>query len=312
MNQDVFSALLALAEEPPMMDKTLSYLTEQLGPSVEPGENVLICAPGPEPGKLSALMGQAVLRCGGIPVFWGEDRRWKSLLRLAFTTRATTIIGSPLVILGLSKLKKANNTPLYIHHAVTAGYPCFDWMMEGIEKGLDCKGRACFSMRDSAIVAGFSCSCSRGIHLRSDEYALEVRDEQGDLLPAGEDGRWILSPRGCPELSHRPGGFGRLDLSPCPCGDPSPRIVDLRPVEVEDRELADLSQYLLSWTSILDFTVCRGPYGLEIEMIIFPGEKLPKLPTCARQVIRPWDPETDEPIPFIPGRKNTAYFADSH
>ena len=63
-------------------------------------------------------------------------------------------------------------------------------------------------------------------------------------------------------------------------------------------DVLNLYQELHSWTSILDCKVNKGSYGLELELVVFPGEKLPKLPTCAKLVIRPWDPDTDIPLDY--------------
>lgn len=304
--------LLTMVGEKSMREKTISYLTDHLKPYIEPGEAVLICPPDNVHWNLISLMERSVILCGGRPVLWGEDRRWKTLLRLAFTSRAATIIGTPLVILGLSKLKTANATPLFIRNVVTTGYPCFDWMRDGIDRGFDCESGECFALWDGGLVGGFSCACSRGVHLRVDEYDMDIRDDAGNVLPEGESGRWGIYPKGRPDLRYGSGGFACLDCSPCRCGNPAPRVMNLKPVNVEDAELAELGQYLFSWTSVLDCALKRGAYGLEIELVTFPGEKLPKLPSCARQVIRPWNPEADEPIPFIPGRKKALNFADSH
>ena len=65
---------------------------------------------------------------------------------------------------------------------------------------------------------------------------------------------------------------------------------------------------LHSWTSILDCRLTRGEYGLEIEIVAFPGEKLPKLPSAAKLVIQPWNPEVDEPFLYAP----TLKFAEKH
>ena len=64
-------------------------------------------------------------------------------------------------------------------------------------------------------------------------------------------------------------------------------------------EIARLSGHLLRWSSILDCRVTRSDYGLELEIVTFPGEKLPKLPSCAKQVVRPWDPETEIPFSIL-------------
>lgn len=312
MVQDAYNNMVTLSRQPAFRQETVEYLTAHLRSVVKPGDPVLICFDTHEPDNISGLMEQAVTACGGSPVLWGEDHRWKTLLKLAFSTRATAIIGTPLVILGLSKLKKANGIPLPIRSVVTAGYPCLPWMQDGITKGFDCQVWECFCPKGSGIVAGFSCGHSRGVHLREDAYTVEVVDEQGRPLPAGELGRWVLSPKAEPELRWCSGNFASLASEPCGCGQGETRLVDIQPVEMEDKVIGEFAQYLLSWTSVLDFSLRRGPYGLELEMIIFPGEQLPKLPSCARQVIRPWDPEKDEPIPYTPDRKNITNFQDSH
>ncbi len=64
----------------------------------------------------------------------------------------------------------------------------------------------------------------------------------------------------------------------------------------EDPAVEALRRELRRWTTILDFRLNRGTGGLALEMIVFPGEKLPKLPTLAKLVIREWDPDQDEPF----------------
>ncbi|MDO5400444.1 MAG: hypothetical protein Q4F17_05605 [Eubacteriales bacterium] len=310
MNRQVYNQILELASEHAMRERTAAYLTEQLRPIVGQGEPVLLCFHQREDGDLCSLMEQAVLACGGRPVPLGEDHRWKTILRQAFTSRAVTVVGTPCVVLGLCKLKKAMSIPLYIRNVITAGYPCTDWMKDGIAQALDCRIFSTMGLFTSGVVAGFS--CGHGIHLRTSEYEIQVLDPQGRPLPDGELGRWQLWPVGRPELSICPGEYGRMDRSPCPCGRPGPRLVDRRHWDAGDRQLADMAESLLSWTSILDFSLRRSRYGLELEMVVFPGEKLPKLPACARQVIRPWDPETDEPFPDVPVRKNIAEYPDYH
>ena len=76
--------------------------------------------------------------------------------------------------------------------------------------------------------------------------------------------------------------------------------MDIAPAERLGTELDELMQELHSWTSILDARLERGESGLEMELVVFPGQKLPKLPTCAKRLIRAWNPEEDEPFGLIP------------
>ena len=65
---------------------------------------------------------------------------------------------------------------------------------------------------------------------------------------------------------------------------------------LQDSALDALAHHLMSWTSILDCHVKKGEFGLEIEIVCFQGEKLPKLPTAAKLIVRHWDPASDTPL----------------
>lgn len=287
---------MSSAEE---LEKTIEYLAARLS-FLQSREQVLICLPGSEPQSIGRLMQEAVSRCSAVPIMWEGDLRWKSLLRLAFSSRATTIIGPPLVVLGLSKLAKAQAIPLYIRNVVTAGYPCTDWMIDGIIKGLDCDTWGCYEPGSSAVVSGFSCGKSRGVHLRDDVYGVDIVDEQGHSVPEGQIGQIVLYAKVEPEARYMTSDFGRWDSSACACGCSSPRLMDIHAGKYRamKKELAELVEYLHQWTSILDCRVEQGQYGLELELTTFPGEKLPQLPSCAKRVIRPWNPEEDMPMEF--------------
>ena len=61
-------------------------------------------------------------------------------------------------------------------------------------------------------------------------------------------------------------------------------------------DLRSLEEHLLSWTSVLDCRLRKGLFGLEMEIITFEGEKIPKIPSCAKLVMRSWSPEGDIPM----------------
>lgn len=300
MEHPAYREMLALSREAQQQERTVAYLAEHLGQLLKKREKVFICFFDHQEGGLGWLMEQAVLRCDGVPVIWGPDHLWKTLLQQAFYSRASTIIAPPLIVLGLAKLKKYNGIPLYIRRAITAGYPCLDWMIDGIVSGLDCTTGGCFGVGQTGILAGFSCTKSRGVHLREDAYGVDIVDGSGTPVPDGELGEMVLWPKDRPELRLPLGQNARLVTEPCPCGCTAPRLMDLCPGRTEDPALAELGQYLQSWTSVLDCRLNRGEYGLELEMIVFAGEQLPVLPSAAKQVIRPWDPKLDEPFWYIP------------
>lgn len=304
MEQGAYWKIAETALQPEDQERSIAYLAEHLGGFLKSNERVLICFFEHKKGNLSWLMEQAAIRCGAVPVIWGPDHRWKTLLQQAFYSRATAIIGLPLVILGLTKLKKYNKTPLSIRKVITAGYPCLDWMIDGIVKGFDCEVGGCFTLGETGAVAGFACGHSWGIHLREDEYGVDIVDEKRNPVSAGELGEIVLWPKRHPEIRFAMGEFARLENALCKCGSQTPRLMDLQPGKREDADLVEFFQYLHSWTSILDCRVEKGEYGLEIEIVCFPGEKLPKLPSAAKLIVRPFNSKNDEPFWYIPALKN--------
>ena len=295
MHRDTYKKIIEQAREPEAMEKTIAYLTDQLEKFLQPGERVLICFPYREKYSLSWFMEQAILECEAIPVVW-EDNLWKTLLRQAFMHKVTAIIGPPLILLGLMKLKRYNETPLFIRKVITAGYPCPDWMEDGLVRGFDCEVGGCFGLEHSGIVAGFACGSSWGVHLREDAYGVDIIDDSGRSLPEGHQGQIVLYPRNAPELRLPIGDTAVLTREACPCGNPAPRLINMCYGGLLDSELDALANHLMSWTSILDCHVKKGELGLELEIICFQGEKLPQLPTAARLVIRHWDPASDTPL----------------
>lgn len=292
------SRIFDLASTPEALEQTVSYLTDRMSVFLKKGERVLICYDD-EPYSLGHVFAQAVKDCGAIPLTWGSDRRWKTLLRQAFFHKVHTIIAEPLVVLGLTKLARAMATPLYVRNVVTASYPFVDWMIDGIVNGLDCKTWGCFDWHGTCVVAGFSCGCNRGLHLREDYYGVRIVDGEGNDVPEGNVGRVELFDRRDPEIRCPTIVTGRLDRAGCRCGCPSGRLVDINPGPHLDLQLINAAQEIMRWTSVLDCKITRGDAGLEIEILVFPGEQLPQLPSCAKLIVRPWEPDVDEPFHII-------------
>lgn len=296
----MYRKLLKLCNEPEFREHTIEYLAEHLGKFLRPRENVMLAFRDRTEGSISWLMEQALLRIDAIPVFWGPDHRWNTLLRRTFESHAIAVIGSPLILLGLMKLKKQYHTPLPIRRVVTVGYPCLDWVVDGIVKGLDCELGGCFSLNESGVVAGFACGHSWGIHLREDYFDADIVDQQGNVLPGGELGEVVLIPKWQPDIRVHLGDLGSIPEEKCRCGSNSKRLLDLQMGKNVDPELYQLSQDLLKWTSILDCRLAKTESGLEIEVVCFPGEKLPKIPPAAKLLVRPFNPKNDEPMWFVP------------
>ena len=301
MNMENFERLVQIASEPALREDTITYLAEHLGKFLKPGEKVFLAFREHKEGNISWLMEQAALRIGVVPVIWGPDHRWSTLLRQTFQSRPSVVIGSPLILLGLTKLKKHSNTPLPIRKVVSVGFPCLQWVIDGVVKGLDCEMGGCFSIHESGIVAGFACGHSWGVHVWEKHYDVEIVDDNGVPVPDGTLGNLILFPKCDPSVRVDVGDLAMIADTPCDCGSKTKRLLDMQIGKSMEPDICELVLYLQSWTSILDCCLVKGESGLELEIIAFPGEKLPKLPTAAKLVIRPYDPKADEPFWHDPG-----------
>ncbi len=288
--------LLDLTGSPDALERTLQYLQEKIGRFLRKQERVLLCFADRRPGSTGALLEEAIRRIGGKPVLWGPDMRWKALLRQTFSSHVTALAGPPPVILGLTKVARATGTPLFVRNVLLAGSPCTDWMLEGIQKGLDCQLWGCYDPGGSTVVAGFSCEKNLGVHLRESEYSATIVDSGGVPLNGDQTGEIALTPHADPSLSWRTGFMGRLTSGLCSCGSRAPKLVELSTAPGANRVLTALEEMLLSWTSVLDYRARQTECGLELEVVTFPGLKLPKFPSCAKCTVRNWNSEQD--IPF--------------
>lgn len=296
MEDQAYQKMLALASEPEAMVRSVEYLTEKLGQFLRKNERVLICIEKKH-NVYCAVLEKAIYECGAVPIWLGEDRRWITILKTAFTSKCNCIIGYPLLLLGLSKIARYMGTPLFARNVVMFGYVSSDWIIKTVEKGLDCKAWGCYDPASSGLITGFSCVEEKGVHLRESEYGVDIVDEQGKPLPEGLVGNLVIYPQTHPELRLQTGERARLERTPCACGCTSPKLVNIDADLGRYGDLLVMGEKLHYWSSVLDCRIKRTEYGLDLEAVVFPGEKLPEFPSTAKMVIRPWKPDTDTPFP---------------
>lgn len=310
MNEIIYQKLTALTSQPAVMAQSVAYIASHLKQFLKRRDKVLILFPD-QPATVGRLMKEAVLTCDAVPMFLEKDQRWMTILKTAFVNKCDAIIGSPLTILGLAKLAKHRRTPLFARNILVAGYPIKQWMVDGIERGLDCKAWGCYDPGMSTMIAGFTCkNCC--LHLRERGYRVRIADDADREVPEGTMGRVMLVSDCEPELLFDTGDLARLDTSSCGCGIHTPRLMDIDTNNGMDSTLSKLGESFHYWGSVLDCRLANTGYGLEVELTVFPGEKLPKLPNCAKLVVKAFNPESDEPYPHAYALKKRIFSVDSH
>lgn len=311
MERSIMRALAEMAEQPEAQARSVAYMSANMARFLKKNERVLLCGARQE-NAFCHIMEQAIRNCEAVPIWLGTDLRWLTILKTAFTSKCNCIVGQPLLLLGLSKIARHMGTPLFARNVLLMGYSCPQWIVEAVETGLDCRAWGCYDPGIGAVIAGFSCRKSSGVHIRDEEYGLDIVDEQGTVLPHGETGDVILYARQDPSLRLFTGNKGYLETRECACGCGSPRLMGLDMYKGEYASLSEVGESLHYWSSILDCRLERSECGLELEAVVFQGEKLPKFPSCAKMVIRPWQPETDMPFDHGSVLKNRVLKKISH
>ena len=98
-----------------------------------------------------------------------------------------------------------------------------------LEEKLNTKVIDFFSANDTGPIF-YKCSQNE-FHLLPTDVHLEITNDSGECLVEGEFGEITLT-RGrnpfVPMLRYKTNDFGKLDLSPCACGDSMPRVLELQ------------------------------------------------------------------------------------
>lgn len=295
MQKDAYSRILELETTPEAIEKTVCYLAQQLKPFLKTMEPVLICFPDAGPASLGGIYKEAVRRLGAEPVFLGPDFRWKELVRLAFETRANTVVGHPLVVLGLMKIARATSTPLYIYDLIIGGYPYARWMIDGLKQGMDCRIWGFYAIHCGPVFVGFTCQQEAGFHIRRDVFKPVALDDEGRELVGSGRGRLYFI-YGKDSLVYDPQETAIVHHQHCSCGCDDPRVMATEYLGNGNSTRTKMEEQFLSWSSVLDYRIEQTESGASMELVVFPGEPLPKIPSFAKLKIRAWDPEKD--IPF--------------
>lgn len=310
--KDAYQRMLKLETTPEALEVTVSYLSGRIKPFLTILEPVLICFPDEGPASLGGLFKEAVLRCEAKPVFWGPDYRWKELLRLAFDTHANTIVGPPQIVLGLMKLARATATPLYAYDVIVAGDPFAPWMIDGMKKGYDCNIWGCYAVRSGPVIGGFSCMQEAGIHIREDVLVPRLQLSENDI-PGKNRGRLYFTSVKDPEIVYDPEQMALLHHQPCCCGCDDPRVVEVSSIRTDRLSREQLEEKILTWSSVLDYHLMYTEFGAALELVVFPGEAIPQLPSFAKQTVRFWNPQEDVPFCLqLKKDKTSENTAESH
>lgn len=199
----------------------------------------------------------------------------ESHAELIRTLHPTVIVGVPTFLkkLGLT-MQTWGQDPAEsgVRKLVCIGEPLRDqgFQLLGLGKDLERLWNAkVFSTYASSETITTFCECSaqRGGHLLPELAIVEIVDEQGAAVPAGEAGEVILTPmavEGMPLIRYKTGDISFLEESPCPCGRFSSRLGPVLGRKNQLMKIKGTSLYPQSVFSVLEDIRGISNYYIEV------------------------------------------------
>lgn len=138
-----------------------------------------------------------------------------------------------------------------------------------------------YSMVETGPI-GYACPLGHGYHLLPHDIHLEVLRADDTQCAPGERGEVAVTGGRnvhAPLLRYRTGDFGCADYTPCPCGDPMPRLLELEgrvPVLIRSSDgtpvsTVDISRRLREHPLLLHEFVQRADRSCELTLRTLPG-----------------------------------------
>ncbi len=148
-------------------------------------------------------------------------------VRVASELGATVYVGTPSFLANLADVAEQQGKPL--HYRV--GFSTAEALTPAIRAEMQRRlGIELFNHCGEALIGPLAGECSEhdGMHLHQREMWVEFLDpETGTPVPLGGTGELVvtqLGERAMPLVRYAPGDVFKTYATPCPCGDPTPRV----------------------------------------------------------------------------------------
>jgi phenylacetate-CoA ligase len=159
----------------------------------------------------------------------------ESHLEIIQRLKPTALVGVPTFLLKLGqfmKLQDIDPRGSGVRKLICIGEPVRDRSLvflrigESLEAVWGAKIYSTYASSET-ITSFCECTAQQGGHLHPDLAVVEIVNDQGEVLPAGEIGEVVMTPlaiEGMPLLRFRTGDMSFLLDGPCECGRNSPRL----------------------------------------------------------------------------------------
>lgn len=173
-----------------------------------------------------------LMRTQLLPAFEMSEAKLDGFIATICSIKPRMLFGYPSALTHIAKHAQKRNvamTDLGIKVAFVTSERLYDEQRSTISEVFGCKVANGYGGRDAGFIAH---ECPQGnMHLTADDIVVEVVDEQGQVLPAGQAGEIVvthLSTNDFPFIRYRTGDIGVLGSTACKCGRGLPMLQDIQ------------------------------------------------------------------------------------
>ena len=173
-----------------------------------------------------------MMRTQLLPAFEMSEAKLDGFIATIRSVRPRMLFGYPSALTHIAKHTIKRNvamTDLGIKVAFVTSERLYDEQRHTIGEVFGCKVANGYGGRDAGFIAH---ECPEGsMHLTADDIVVEIVDEQGQVLPAGQAGEIVvthLSTNDFPFIRYKTGDIGVLGSTACKCGRGLPILLDIQ------------------------------------------------------------------------------------
>lgn len=203
------------------LNRTVDFFRYGMKCLAEESDRVLVLLPGKAYGSIGGLLKKALDLSGVECIVNGVLTDPEAAVRCIEENNITCIVGIPIQVLYLSRLKSAVFRKRIKKVLLSTDYVP-DTLVRELKNRFHCDVYNHYGMTEMGYGGGVECEALNGYHLReTDLYVEIVNPETGEAVKDGRYGEVVfttLNRQAMPLIRYRTGDMARFSQEPCACG----------------------------------------------------------------------------------------------
>ena len=238
------------------IERTVEFFSQGMQYMCKGGDTVAIFMPGLTDDGIGDQLARGLKRFGAIPMIYGAINNIDDAISFLQSANFHTVVGIPAQIRALAlafdefRPKNVLLSADYVAESIKETISRL-WQTECFEH---------YGLTETCYGCAVECPEHMGMHIRNDEFIIEIISPEGKVLPHGQWGEIVITSlrrEAMPLIRYKTGDMGRLLLLPCKCSCCLPRLDHVRGRINELKKAVNihaLDEALLSIDNVLDYT----------------------------------------------------------